>query len=91
MKFPNSYCKQDQAEIDTVLVESEKIAVSVSDGPGSWGRNSIEYPATVEGLSNAYDSAADLFSRWLAAREYRIVNAAGLFLGLGLGLLLGPK
>ena len=75
MSFPNSYCKQTQAEVDAVVAEAAEndqlLAVGVTDGSG-FACNALRWHPTPEGLAKAADYASDLFSRWMAAKEWRI-------------------
>lgn len=76
MAFPNSYCTQTQEQVDGILeqarAEGDYLAVEVTDGSG-FGGNALRWPATQAGLSAAVKYADNLFSRWMAAKEYRIV------------------
>lgn len=68
--------KQTELDLLAVLGEAQRdgkfLAVSVSDGPGSWGRNALIWEATEQGLAAAQEYARDLFCRWMGAREYII-------------------
>ena len=48
---------------------------TVSCQPGSWSGNLLRWPLTPAGKEAAEAYALDLFSRWTACEEYRVVES----------------
>jgi hypothetical protein len=65
------YCTQTdeealQVEKDSVT-QNKRLKVEVSDGSG-FGSNALVFDTAIE----CHSYAADLFGRWMAAKEYRV-------------------
>lgn len=68
----NNQSKEDLVAVLQDAQDTDKfLAVSVTDGSG-YARNALIWPATEAGLEAAQEYARDLFSRWMAAREWRL-------------------
>ncbi len=63
--------KADLSNIDTIKGEIYKVEVQ-ADSTGTWCGNAL----TFDTVDKAKDYARDLYSRWTAVREWRVVEIA---------------